>query len=568
MARMRLFLALLLVPAMAPAQAPLRSGGLSATDLKAGIARAIDQGVAQALAALENGVIDVRRLGATCDGVDTDADTPAFRSALARAALRPYGTTIHVPAGRCLLSESLSASLVDNQALSIEGAGADVSELVFTADTDGVAITLSSANAWLRSGTTNLSGALFHMAGLSLVRGTTTEGRNAVTISNAATVNPGSRQVQLENLVVRGDGAGGNFQNGIVLSKVSTALVDNFYFHAAYTAGSTGVGIVMSSAPGFNGGGLNVTRTEIEYAQTCYRLGEYLQGITISNSSCVGAQDGILASSASLSNDLIASTTSHWDVRHSVVTSNGWNSITFVNNYLLANDPAASNDFTAFDLTNGARHHFTGNHILGRGNSTGMRFLRISNTTAFDSQMSADVVGNAADGMTGEFVTVAGQTANAMVVGNFCNTCGTLGSDARGLSRFASNLINGEMMLAGTTAANGAIMRPGTVGMNGHYLFGAFGINGSDGSIEIGQPSAVGTPHIDFHTSGNAARAYDSRVIGVGGSGKLDGSGNLALIARTTEVHGQLSLTNCPSSPVGLDSGALWCSGTVVNRVP
>ena len=566
--RMRLLLAFLLAPVAAAAQAPPQPGALSAADLEAGIARAIEGGAAKALAALENGVIDVRRLGAACDGVDTGADTPAFRSALARAALRPYGAVIRVPAGRCLLSEGLTAALHHNQALSIEGAGADVSELVFTADTDGVAVTLSSANAWLRSGTANLSGALFHMTGLSLVRGLATEGRNAVTISNTAAVNPGSRQVQLENIVVRGDGVGGSFQNGIVLNKISTALVDNYYFRAAYRAGSTGTGIVMSSTAGFNGGGLNVTRTAIDYAQTCYRLGEYLQGITIVNSSCVGAQDGIVASSASLTNDLIASTTSHWDVRHSVVTSNGWSSITFVNNYLLANDPATSNDFLAFDLTNGARHHFTGNHILGRGDSTGMRFLRINNTTAFDSQMSADIVGNAADGMTGGFVTIAGQTANAMVVGNFCNTCGPLGSDARGLSRFASNLINNEMMLAGTTPANGVVMRPGTGAANGHYLFGAFGIDGSDGSTTIGRPNAAGTPHIDFRTSGNPGRAYDSRIVGFGGAGRQDGSGSLAVIARTTEVYGQLSLANCPSSPAGLRSGALWCNGTVVNRVP
>ncbi len=531
---------------------------------------------AVAEAALENGVIDVQRYGAVCDGVNTTADTPAFQSALARAALRTYGARVRVPAGRCLLSAGLSATLTNNQALSIEGDGADVSELVFTADTDGFTVTLGSANAWLRSSTTNLSGALFHMGGLSLIRGLATEGRNAVTISNTATANPGSRQVQLENLVVRGDGAGGSFQNGIVLNKISVALVDNYYFRAAYAAGSTGAGatgstgagIVMASVAGFNGGGLNVTRTAIDYARTCYVLGEYLQGITISNSSCVGAQDGILATSASLSNDLIASTTSHWDVRHSVVTSTGWNSLTFVNNYILANDPGAVNDLTAFDITNGARHHLTGNHILGRGDSTGMRFVRISNTTAFDSQMSLDVVGNAADGMTGEFATIAGQAANAMVVGNFCNTCGTPGSDARGLSRFASNSINGEMMLAGTTAANGAVMRPGTAATNGLYLFGAHGINGSDGSTEIGQMHVAGTPHIDFHTSGNPARDYDSRIIGVGGTGTADGGGNLALIARSTEVRGQLNLADCPSSPAGLGHGALWCRGTVVNRVP
>ena len=96
-----------------------------------------------------------------------------------------------------------------------------------------------------------------------------------------------------------------------MLNKISRVLVDSFCFHAAFKAGSSGAGIVTSSAAGFNGGGLNVTRTGVEHAQTCDRLGEHLQGITTSNKSCVGAQDGIAASSASLFNGLIASTTSH-----------------------------------------------------------------------------------------------------------------------------------------------------------------------------------------------------------------------------------------------------------------
>lgn len=407
-------------------------------------------------AELEAGVIDVRRLGAVCDGSDAAADTPAFASALAQATKRAYGSVIRVPAGRCLLSAGLAATLHGNQALSIQGDGPDVSELVFTADVDGLAIVLNSANAWLRGNAANTTGAVFRMSGVSFVRALPTEGRTAIAVSSNTLANPGSRQVKLEGVVVRGDGAGGAFRNGIVLSRISTALVDDFYFHAAWRAGSTGAGVTMSSVAGMNAGGLNVTRAEIGGAKTCYVLGEYLQGITISNSSCVGAQDGILATSVSGSNDLIASTTSHWDVHHSVVTSSGWNSLTFVDNYILANDPAAVNDFTAFDITNGARHHFTGNHILGRGDSTAMRFIRITNTTAYDSQMAMDVVGNAADGMTGAFVTIAGQTANAMVVGNFCNTCGPLGSDARGLSKFMANSSNGEMLLFGMGAKGAA----------------------------------------------------------------------------------------------------------------
>ena len=77
-----------------------------------------------------------------------------------------------------------------------------MSELVFTADTDGVAVNLSSANAWLRSDTANLSGASFHKAGAVL---------------DAGNGDGGARQAQLENIVARG--AGGNFQNGIVLNK-------------------------------------------------------------------------------------------------------------------------------------------------------------------------------------------------------------------------------------------------------------------------------------------------------------------------------------------------------------
>ena len=59
----------------------------------------------------------------------------------------------------------------------------------------------------------------------------------------------------------------------------------------------------------------------------------------------------------------------------------------------------------------------------------------------------------------------AGSTGAGIVISS------AAGFNGGGLSRFASNSINGEMMLAGTTPANGAVMRPGTSVANGYYFF-------------------------------------------------------------------------------------------------
>ena len=57
-------------------------------------------------------------------------------------------------------------------------------------------------------------------------------GRFLLSEGLTAAVSPGGRQVQLEHILVRGGEAGGNSQNGIVLSKFGTDLVVSFLVDA------------------------------------------------------------------------------------------------------------------------------------------------------------------------------------------------------------------------------------------------------------------------------------------------------------------------------------------------
>ena len=85
-------------------------------------------------------------------------------------------------------------------------------------------------------------------------------------------------------------------------------------------------------------------------------------------------------------------------------------------------------------------------------------------------------------------------------------------------------------------------------------------ILGTAGGLEIGTATST-TAYVDFHSSGSPGTDYDARILGTGGTSSA-GQGTLALIA------GTVVLATCPTSATGLPSGALWCSGTVVNRVP
>ena len=106
--------------------------------------------------------------GARFDGV-TD-DTEAWKSAIKQALSGPWGAVIKVPAGRSVVSETLAFEITDNKGLAINGAGADISEIIWSKPVDGIRVELVDGSSSTRDA--GGTGAKFKMSGVSLIQGT------------------------------------------------------------------------------------------------------------------------------------------------------------------------------------------------------------------------------------------------------------------------------------------------------------------------------------------------------------------------------------------------------------
>ncbi len=115
----------------------------------------------------ESGEVSPVDLGAKFDG--TTDDTRAWRLAIAEALKATYGSVIKVPAGRSLVSESLVIPLTGNKSLAVRGAGADVSEVVWTKPVDGIRVDFKD-NA-TNSRDAFATGGKFSFEGVSLIQG-------------------------------------------------------------------------------------------------------------------------------------------------------------------------------------------------------------------------------------------------------------------------------------------------------------------------------------------------------------------------------------------------------------
>ena len=110
----------------------------------------------------------------------------------------------------------------------------------------------------------------------------------------------------------------------------------------------------------------------------------------------------------------------------------------------------------------------------------------------------------------------------AAVISNAASFTGTLISVTGNIN--GANVITGVLSASGTITSTNATVLQGLANSAG---------------IELGNSSAVNTPFIDFHTSGNAVADYDSRIIASGGSGNsTSGTGTLSLVGATVVATG------------------------------
>jgi hypothetical protein len=166
--------------------------------------------------------------------------------------------------------------------------------------------------------------------------------------------------------------------------------------------------------------------------------------------------------------------------------------------------------------------------VTATGNiNTGSGFSAVGSLTA--ASMTTTGAGGAISG-TGAIIGGAlSSTGNVNAVNIFASVISNAASFTGTLVSVTGN-INGANILTGILSTTGTI-----TSTNSTVLLGIV----SDAGIELGNRSAVNTPYLDFHSSGNAVADYDSRIVASGGSGNsTSGTGTLSLVGATVAATG------------------------------
>ena len=136
-----------------------------------------------------------------------------------------------------------------------------------------------------------------------------------------------------------------------------------------------------------------------------------------------------------------------------------------------------------------------------------------------------------ATSLTGTTVSVSGNITGGNVLGG-ANVNSTLFTGTT--VSVTGNITGGNVLVSGVTLSTNTVSAAGTVSGTSFTATSAtaFTSNVSSAGMELGATSAVNTPYIDFHSSGNAATDYDSRIIASSGNiGGVNGTGTLTVNA-------------------------------------
>lgn len=239
-------------------------------------------------------VVNVEDFGARCNG--TTDDTTAFQAAFAaatNASLHPRGAQVQIPAGTCVTSATISATLTSTGDFAIRGRGKAVSIIKVVSATDGIDLSISHASTATLGGNVELSDfAIYTTAAV-------TPGIAGIKLTGTGSggVGDGPSYSVIKDVQIGGTAAVGQyFYNGIDIEQLASVKIDrvmvNVLFNQAPWAGN---GILINGGDASHPyAGYDITGVRIGgmYAAGI-RMTNDLQGIDIDRPYITGTQDGI-----------------------------------------------------------------------------------------------------------------------------------------------------------------------------------------------------------------------------------------------------------------------------------
>ena len=319
-----------------------------------------------------------KSLGGICDGSHPTQDTAALAKLITVVNASTFGVTALFPQGRCNFNQSFAANLLPNGSLTIQGYGADTTELYFETDNDGVDVAIpSGAQSWPRTdGNLATSGAAVRIYGVSVVRDmpNASYAKTAIHIHGVASGGDGDglQQAVLRDVTVRGTydpntSSYGGWGKGVWYDNIAQTTTDHLVAHSKTDVGAYAIEISGQQIPTefFSVG--HMVNNLYTHGMSGILLGDYIQGLVWTNGICLGDY-GVNATSALRGTDGIQVSNVQFSVNKAVVKAGSTTSfvdhIMLSNNYMLFPSTAG---FHAVDLTNVLHLNVTGNSFGGQG---------------------------------------------------------------------------------------------------------------------------------------------------------------------------------------------------------
>lgn len=277
-------------------------------------------------------------------------------------------TVLYVPRGRYQLTNALQLTVPSgNAAITVSGDGMEQSILYFPTNA-GINISYE---------TTGGSNSVSHIRDISITAGKAGTGA-ALSLNYASSTGVGMGFTDVTNVRIRGDDGINSFfwVNGIVVNGVSSINFNGVVITGCASFASSGNGIVLQ---GNSVGSIvyNVNACILDFLQNALVYGNYIQGVTVSNTNMTNCVTGIVVFGGQVGLDQLTVTGCQFDTTTYNILSQS-----LLGNVQIANNLLGFRNATGFAIygmfTNIA---ITGNSINGQGSSNGGNGIVITSGT-------------------------------------------------------------------------------------------------------------------------------------------------------------------------------------------
>ena len=551
-----------------PAGAPGPAGGLSGGTMT-GPRYWTSTGTTTSRAAQDRtaAVISLRDFGAKFDGV-TD-DLPAWTALNARlAGMTTGGLRVLLPTGRSVLSAAVTIALAANVGLTIEGAGKDMSELVFTGATSGFTVTMNGDANHLRNPVAGQQGNPLTLRGFAIKQGNASGGAfngTALTINGNGVMGRAPATVKFSDMRFNGTANGYSWARAIVMNAVNLPALDDIIILFANSDHTAGHGVGLT----YNGVSASVYATTLmlnnftcTYGYAAVMLDPFVQGFTASGFNSIAQDYGIYQTDVISTGapELISISQGYFYNAARGIYLGKNSAINGISNCLMQCWGTPAVDWAGIECSGANSVSFAAVNIQG---------LSQPNTHAYKFTNAGgivSIVGGTVSGLTGYVIDIQSTTSQIVVGGLSANCPSGLG--------FVHAANTGQILGTYQYNAVAYLLPTVTVDTSGNPLFtgnlvttaGVF-VTPVNAQVVLGAQSgaAAGTPLIDFHSSGHAGQ--DVRIYASGGTGASDGTLNVqgALLSLAVIGCNAIDLSAGPTIRAGAGAasgtqpkGSLW----------